>query len=770
MLKPWTFTEADRHFAQALQPRLPARLFDAHMHVYRVDTLPPNLPFFKDYGPPIVGVEVWRERLGRMVGRERLVGAFCIPDPRGQQPESNDFARSEAARGGCRAAMVVTPETTSEAAEAFVRASEGVVAGFKVYHVHARRARTFDAELHEYLPSWCWQLADRHGLAIMLHMVRDDALADPSNHRAIRHRCEQYPNAKLILAHAARGFHAANTVKGIATLAGLRNVWFDSSAICEPEALEAILNTFGPLRLMWGSDFPVSEKRGRSVSLGTGFAWLVTDEVDWNAKAFFGAPVGVGLESLAALLAACDRLGLDLRDREAIFADNALQLFGLETPPANRTQALYEKAKRLIPGGTQLLSKRPEMFAPGVWPAYAREARGCEIVDLDGRRYFDFSTHGIGACLLGFRDPEVTRAVMRRVALGSFSTLNPPEEVELAERLCAIHPWAECARFTRSGGEAMSVAVRIARATTDRPVVAVCGYHGWHDWYLAANLGEDDSLRGHLLPGLDPRGVPGALRGTTRTFAYGDLEAFRRIVEDCGDQLAAVVMEPCRHQLPEAGFLETLRTEAHRAGALLVFDEITIGWRLCYGGAHLKLGCAPDLAVFAKSLGNGHPIGAVIGTVAAMEGAHTSFISSTYWTEGVGPAAALATLEKMQSIDVAARLAQIGTRLQSIWTDRAKQHGLPLTCNAGLPVFPGFAFAHAQHERLATAFTLRMLDRGFLAKNAMHLSLAHTDALLETYDQAVDGAFGELAQALHKGTLETICAGETAHRTFRRLV
>ena len=307
-----------------------------------------------------------------------------------------------------------------------------------------------------------------------------------------------------------------------------------------------------------------------------------------------------------------------------------------ENKNASRTQTLYRHAKERIPGGTQLLSKRPEMLAPDQWPPYYRKASGCEIWDLDNRHYYDFSTNGIGSCLLGFNDPDVTRAVCRRVRSGSMCTLNPPEEVALADRLCAIHPWADQARFARCGGEACAVAVRIARATTDRSVVAICGYSGWQDWYLAANLGDSDALRGHLLPGLSPLGVPRELRGTTVPFTFDNREQFNAILEQYGPRLAAVVMEPCRSQDPAPGFLEFVKAGAHRVGALLIFDEITIGWRLHFGGAHLKFGVSPDLAVFAKALGNGHPMASVIGTRAAMAGAHDSFISSTYWTEGVG--------------------------------------------------------------------------------------------------------------------------------------
>ena len=306
-----------------------------------------------------------------------------------------------------------------------------------------------------------------------------------------------------------------------------------------------------------------------------------------------------------------------------------------------KSQHLYLKAKSIIPGGTQLLSKRPEMFAPDVWPAYFSRAKGCEVWGIDGNHYYDMSTNGIGSCLLGYADPDVSEAVIKRIKDGSMCTLNPPEEVELAERLCHIHPWAQQVRLARTGGGIGAVAARIARATTKRSKIAVCGYHGWHDWYLAANISGDDSLNGHLLPGLNPAGVPRQLCETTVTFKYNQLEQLEDIVNKHGDDLAAVVMEPTRYNDPEDNFLEKVKQLTSKCGALLIFDEITIGWRLCFGGAHLKYQVQPDMAIFAKALGNGHPIAAVLGTKEAMEGANISFISSTYWTESVGPVASI---------------------------------------------------------------------------------------------------------------------------------
>ncbi len=436
----------------------------------------------------------------------------------------------------------------------------------------------------------------------------------------------------------------------------------------------------------------------------------------------------------------------------------------------SKTQDLYRHAKTRIPGGTQLLSKRPEMFAPDQWPAYFKRAEGATVWDLDDREYTDMGLNGIGSCLLGFAHPRVTEAVTRRVMDGSMCTLNAPEEVALADRLCDIHPWAEQARFARTGGEACAMAARIARATTGRDIIAICGYHGWQDWYLAANLGESDALKGHLLPGLSPDGVPHALRGTTVAFTANDTDGFARILGEYGDRLAAVIMEPCRYHDPAPEFLEIVRDGCTKNGALMVMDEITIGWRLCFGGAHLKLGVTPDMAIFAKALGNGHPISAVIGTEAAMSGAHHSFVSSTYWTESVGPVAALAVLDVMQEEDVVGHVAKIGTAVQEIWRIEANRHGVPIIQDNGYPCLAHFAFDHPQANALKTLYTQEMLRYGYLASTVIYPTLAHTDAHVEGYGKAVDWVFSILGAALAKDGVVEALEGPEAHTGFRRLL
>ncbi|HLA29184.1 MAG TPA: aminotransferase class III-fold pyridoxal phosphate-dependent enzyme [Syntrophales bacterium] len=431
-------------------------------------------------------------------------------------------------------------------------------------------------------------------------------------------------------------------------------------------------------------------------------------------------------------------------------------------------QQLYMKAKVRIPGGTQLLSKRPEMFLPDQWPSYYSRAKGVEVWDLDGNKYIDISYNGIGTCILGAADHDVDAAVKEVIEAGSMSTLNAPEEVELAELLCELHPWAEMVRYARCGGEAMAIAVRIARAKTRRDCVAFCGYHGWHDWYLAANLADDSALDGHLLPGLEPAGVPRGLLGTALPFRYNHLEELKAIASQHRKDLAAIVMEPIRDHNPEPGFLEEVREIASGIGAVLVMDEITAGFRLTTGGAHLLYGLEPDMAVFAKAISNGYPMAAVIGRADVMQAAQLSFISSTYWTERIGPAAALATIRKHKRCDVAKHLVRIGTLVQESWREAARQAGREIEIG-GIPPLGHFAFPGGEKQAAKTLFIQMMLERGFLASTAFYATYAHQEYHVRSYRDAFQEVFAQVINALEQETVMKQLKGPVAHAGFGRL-
>lgn len=431
-------------------------------------------------------------------------------------------------------------------------------------------------------------------------------------------------------------------------------------------------------------------------------------------------------------------------------------------------QELYRRARKRIPGGTQLLSKRPEMFLPEQWPSYYSRAKGADVWDLDGQKFIDMSYMGIGACVLGYADEDIDQAVKEAIDAGTMTTLNCPEEVELADLLCELHPWADMVRYTRAGGEALSVAVRIARARTGRDRVAFCGYHGWHDWYLAANLFEKDALGGHLLTGLEPSGVPSQLTGTALPFHFNQIEELEQLLGDRREEFGAIVVEPVRNFDPQSGFLERIKEIAEEIGAVLIFDEVTSGFRLNTGGVHMVYGVSPHLAVFAKAIGNGYPMAAIIGVGDVMQAAQDSFISSTFWTEKIGPVAALATIRKHRDLNVANHLIKSGEKIQQSWRKAAERAGLAVTIT-GIPPLAHFSFDYPNGLAMRTLFTQMMLERGFLATAAFYASYAHRDTHIAGYSAAVDESFAGLAVAVERDEVEKLLKGPVAHAGFYRL-
>jgi glutamate-1-semialdehyde 2,1-aminomutase len=434
-----------------------------------------------------------------------------------------------------------------------------------------------------------------------------------------------------------------------------------------------------------------------------------------------------------------------------------------------KSLGMQERAKKVIPGMTQLLSKRPDMFSLGVWPGYFSKAKGVEVWDLDGNKYIDMSISGIGANVLGYADPDVDAAVLEAIANGTSSSLNCPEEVELAELLCELHPWAEMVRYARTGGESMAVAVRIARAHTGKDKIAFCGYHGWHDWYLAANLGTENALGEHLLSGLSPLGVPKGLTGTALPFRYNHIEDLEKIVTEHKGEIGVIVMEPIRDNLPKPGFIEGVRLIADEIGAVFIVDEISAGFRLTTGGAHLVVHhVTPDIAVFSKALGNGYPIAAIIGKEDVMQSAQKTFISSTYWTDRIGPTAALAMIKKHRAMNVANHLIRLGEQIQKGWRKLAEKHSLSLNVG-GLKPMSHFSFETEDDQIIKAYFIQLMLDQGYLASNLFYASYAHTDEHVKLYLAAVDSAFSEIARAMASGDILEKLEGKPSSVGFKRL-
>lgn len=429
-------------------------------------------------------------------------------------------------------------------------------------------------------------------------------------------------------------------------------------------------------------------------------------------------------------------------------------------------QKLWKRAKQIIPGGNMLLSKRAEMFLPEQWPAYFSKAKGCKVWDLDGREYIDMSIMGIGTNTLGYGHADVDDAVRGTVAAGNMSTFNCPEEVYLAEKLIELHPWADMARFARSGGEANAIAIRIARAASGKDKVAICGYHGWHDWYLSANLGDEKGLDGHLLPGLEPKGVPRNLRGTVFPFNYNNFAELEALVNS--QDIGVIKMEVVRNKGPEDNFLQKVRKLATDRRIVLIFDECTSGFRQTFGGLHKMYGVEPDMAMFGKALGNGYAITATIGKRAVMEAAQSTFISSTFWTERIGPTAALKTLEVMERMKSWDTITQTGLTIRQGWQQLAEKHGIKIE-HWGLPALAGFSVQSPNAQVYKTLITQEMLGKGYLAGNSVYACIDHTPGVVAAFFTALDPVFALIRECEEGRDAMSLLNGPVSHGGFKRL-
>jgi glutamate-1-semialdehyde aminotransferase len=430
-------------------------------------------------------------------------------------------------------------------------------------------------------------------------------------------------------------------------------------------------------------------------------------------------------------------------------------------------QELYTKAKSLIPGGTMLLSKRPEMFLPDHWPSYFSKSKGCKVWDLDGKELIDMSIMGIGTNTLGYGNDEVDAAVMETVKLGNMSTLCCPEEVYLAEKLIEINPWADMVRFARTGGEANSIAIRIARAASGKDNVAICGYHGWHDWYLSANHNGGDDLSNHLIPGLSPNGVPKDLKNTVFPFHYNNYDELEKIVND--HNIGVIKMEVMRNFGPKDNFLEKVRDLATRNNIVLIFDECSSGFRETFGGIYKKFNVEPDMIMMGKTIGNGYALTTVVGKKSVMQAAQNTFISSTFWTERIGPTAALATLKVMERVESWKTITQTGHKIQEGWRNLASLHNLDITVS-GIPAMTTYAFNGKHPAAYKTLVSQEMLKKGFLASTHFYACTEHKDEHIESYFNALDEVYAQISKCeAAQLKIEDLLEGPVCHSGFKRL-
>ena len=439
----------------------------------------------------------------------------------------------------------------------------------------------------------------------------------------------------------------------------------------------------------------------------------------------------------------------------------------IKSSSRDKGQKLWKKAESIILGGNSLLSKNPNLFLPNKWPTYFSKSKGCRVWDLNNKSYIDMSLMGVGTNILGYCNTEVDNSVKKIIKKGNLTTLNCPEEVYLAEKLISIHPWAGKVKFARTGGEANAIAIRIARAASGRENVAFCGYHGWHDWYLAANLKNKNNLNNHLMSGLDPLGVPSNLRNTSFGFEYNNLDQLEKIIRE--KNIGVIKMEVSRNIQPNIKFLKKVRELSRKKNIVLIFDECTSGFRQCFGGLHKLLNINPDMAIFGKALGNGYAITAILGKKSVMDSAKKSFISSTFWTERIGPTAAIKTLEIMEREKSWKKISNLGEKLIMIWKQLSKKHNLKISIS-GLPSLAKFSFKSKNSQAYKTFVTQEMLKHRFLAADGVYLSISHNEKILNEYKNYLDEIFYMIAEC-EKGNINIlkILKHPISHIPFQRL-
>ena len=429
----------------------------------------------------------------------------------------------------------------------------------------------------------------------------------------------------------------------------------------------------------------------------------------------------------------------------------------------NKGIKLYKKAKKIIPGGTMLFSKKPELYSSENWPAYYKKAKGCYVWDLNGKKFLDM-LFLVGTNTLGYSNKHVDNQVIKFIKKSNMSSLSAPEEVQLAKKILRLHPWADQARFTRGGGEANATLIRIARASTKKQNIAFCGYHGWHDWYLSSNLNNKKNLDNHLMSNLKSQGVMKNLKDSCFPFNYNELHNLKKLINK--HNIGIIIMEVTRNYNPQNDFLKKIRALCNKKNIILIFDECTSGFRENLGGKHLKFKVNPDLAMFGKAIGNGYAINAIIGKRKYMKNAEKTFISSTFWTERVGSVAALSTIKYMEKNKTFKKIIAQGKKIKNKWKELSIKYKIDLDI-ISMDSIPIFLFK-TNHEIKKKFIINEMLKEGILASNIIYVSISHTDEILKYYFRKLDKIFHKLS-IISKQNLEKEANKSLLLSHFRRM-
>ena len=434
----------------------------------------------------------------------------------------------------------------------------------------------------------------------------------------------------------------------------------------------------------------------------------------------------------------------------------------------NQGKDMWRRAIKSLPGGNGLLSKRPDRYAPDIWPNYYSKSCGVEVTDLDGNKYIDMAQMGIGSAILGYANKELTNAVSEVIKDGVNCTLNSPEEVLLAEKLIDLNPFAGGVRFARSGGEAMAMAIRIARAHSGKEKVLFSGYHGWCDWYISTNLGTNDGLGEHLIPGLNTSGIPSGLANTAIPFTYNNIENLEQTIKDNPDA-GIICIEGARYDFPEKDFLDFISYIAKKKNMVIVSDEITSGWRMTDGGVYKINGFNPDIVVYAKAMGGGYAISSIVGSESVMNSAQNTFMSSTMWTERVGFVAALTTINILTRDKVWEHLNDIGNLIGDGWNKLSKKHNIDISITDFKPLVTMKLNYGNRNQALATLFIQEMLKRGYLAATSVYVSYAHNKEIIKSYLKATDECFEILSDAINNQNELELLETKVRSDSFNRI-